>query len=303
MTQTGTGVWTAQLDFQPANVIRDIAREIEELGYRSVWVGENVGREPFTQAGILLAATTRLLVGTGVVNIWARDPLSTLAAQLTLAEAYPGRFILGLGVSHAYLVEGIRGLQYRRPLTAMRDYLDAMDRMRARYRAVQPDTAPRVLAALGPAMLTLAAQRADGAHTYLVPPEHTEFARRLLGPDRTLIVEQAVVINSDPNTARAIARSHVRRYLPLVNYTNNLRRLGFNDTDFQNHGSDRLIDRLVAWGDVPTINKRIEEHRQAGADHICLQAITDDLRALPTAQWRQMAPTPPATRDAGAEPA
>jgi probable F420-dependent oxidoreductase len=152
-------------------------------------------------------------------------------------------------------------------------------------------------------MLTLAAQRADGAHTYLVPPEHTELARRLLGTDRTLIVEQAVVITSDPTAARAIARSHVRRYRPLVNYTNNLRRLGFDETDFQNDGSDRLIDRLVAWGDLPMISKRIEEHRQAGADHIGLPAITDDPRALPTDQWRPLAPDTPATRDTGTEPA
>jgi probable F420-dependent oxidoreductase len=292
MMRDGLGVWTAQFDFQPADAARDAAREIESLGYQSLWFGENVGREPFAQAAILLAATNRLVVGTGIVNIWARDPLAMLASQLTLAEAYPGRFILGLGVSHARLVEGIRGLNYHRPLSAMRDYLDAMDGLRARYRAIQPDTAPRVLAALGPEMLALAAQRADGAHTYLVPPEHTELARGRLGAGRLLVVEQAVVIDSDLETARATARSHVRRYLPLVNYTDNLRRLGFNDGDFDHDGSDRLVDRLVACGDVSAVMKRVEDHRQAGADHVCIQVVTNDLRALPAAQWRRLAATP-----------
>lgn len=292
MTLDGLGVWTAQFDFQPADAVRTAAHELEGLGYRSLWIGENVGREPFTQAGILLAATSRLIIGTGVVNIWARDPLATLAAHQTLAEAYPGRFILGLGVSHARLVNDLRGLRYHRPLGAMRDYLDAMDRLRSRYRAVQPGTTPRVLAALGPRMLTLAGEQADGAHTYLVPPEHTRLARQLLGPDRLLIVEQAVVIDSDPQTARAAARAHIRRYLPLANYTNNLRRLGFDDRDFEQDGSTRLVDRLVAWGDVDRVTKRIEEHRQAGADHVCIQVITSKLRALPTIQWRQLAPTP-----------
>jgi probable F420-dependent oxidoreductase len=289
MTPIGVGIWTAQFDFQPASSVTAAARQVETLGYESLWIGENRGREPFIQAGLLLAATQRLRVATGVVNIWVRDPMATLAAQLTLAEAYPGRFVLGLGVSHALLVDR-RGHRYRQPLIAMRDYLDAMDQMRSRYRAVPPDHAPRVLGALGPRMLALAAERADGAHTYLVPPEHTAQARELVGADRMLVVEQAVALETDPDAARSLGRQHVRRYLPLINYTNNLRRLGFTDGDFANDGSDRLIDRIEAWGDAAAIAKPLDEHRQAGADHVCIQVLDPDLKALPISQWHQLTP-------------
>lgn len=221
------GIWTAQLDFFPADLVRETVRELEHLGYGAIWVGENIGREPIAQAGLLLSATDRLLVATGIMNIWARDPLATVAAQLTLAEAYPGRFLLGLGASHARLVEKRQGDAYVRPLQKIRDYLSAMDRAAERYRAMKPSPSPLVLAALGPKMLALAAELADGAHTYFVPPEHTALARTALGDGKLLAVEQAVVLETDATKARAIARSHTRRYLPLINYTNNLRRLGF----------------------------------------------------------------------------
>jgi probable F420-dependent oxidoreductase len=283
------GVWTALFDFQPATRLRDVAAELEELGYGSIWIGENVGREPVGQAGLLLGSTTQIVVATGVANIWARDPLVMVAAQLTLAEAYPDRFILGLGVSHAHLVETVRGLRYHRPLQAMRDYLDRMDRLDSRHRAVRPGNAPRVLAALGPKMLQLAAERADGAHTYLIPPEHTAQARRLLGTGRLLVAEQAAVLDTNPTSAREVGRQHLRRYLSLPNYTNNLRRLGFVDADFAQHGSDRLVDALIAWGDVETVADRIQAHRHAGADHVCVQMLDPDPRALPMRQWRELA--------------
>jgi probable F420-dependent oxidoreductase len=286
---TGLGIWTAQFDFYPAGIVRETVGELEALGYRSLWIGENVGREPISQSAILLEATQGLVVATAVANIWARDPLSAAAAQQTMSEAHPGRFILGLGVSHSRLVNDVRGLSYRQPVRAMVTYLDAMDEVTERYRAVRAQNTTRMIAALGPRMLTLAATRADGVHTYLVPPEHTAFARRILGHGKLLVPEQAVILETSRTTAHAIARRHVRRYLSLRNYTDNLRRLGFDDEDFQHDGSDRLIDAIVAWGDEQTIADRIGLHREAGADHVCVQVLDSDSRGLPVAQWRRLA--------------
>jgi len=283
------GIWTGQLDFVPAAELREVVQELEALGFGALWFGENIGREPIAQAGLVLSATERLVVATGIMNIWARDPLTTAAGQLTLAEAYPGRFLLGLGVSHARLVDGERGHDYDRPLAHMRDYLDSMDQAAKRYRAARPAESPRVLAALGPRMLALAAERADGAHTYFVPPEHTAMARTILGPDKLLAVEQAVVLEVEPAVARAVGRRYTRRYLPLVNYTNNLRRLGFEDSDFKHEGSDRLVDAVVAWGNVEAVERRVHQHWDAGADHVCLQVINRDFRNLPRASWNELA--------------
>ncbi len=289
MNLTGLGIWTAQFDFHPALVVRDTVQELESLGYGSLWVGENIGREPISQSAILLGATQRMIVATAVANIWARDPMSVVAAHHTLGEAYPERFILGLGVSHSRLVTDIRGLRYHQPVQAMRDYLTAMDQLGDRYRAIRASTTIRMIGALGPRMLHLAATDADGAHTYLVPPEHTATARQILGPDKLLVPEQAVILDSDKTRARDIARRHVRRYLSLSNYTDNLRRLGFVTADFENNGSDRLIDALVAWGDEAAIAERLAQHRQAGADHICIQVLDSDFRGLPLPQWRRLA--------------
>ncbi|MFI7543819.1 LLM class F420-dependent oxidoreductase [Actinoplanes sp. NPDC049599] len=289
MKLTGLGLWTAQFDFQPAAVVRDTVQELEDLGYTSLWTGENIGREPISQSGILLAATRRLTVATAVANLWARDPLSMTAAHHTLSEAYPGRFILGLGVSHPKLVNETRGLHYHQPLKAMRDYLTAMDTLAQRYRATPADNPIRLLAALGPRMLSLAADKAGGAHTYLVPPEHTARARHILGPDRLLVPEQAVVLHSDKATAHEIGRRHLRRYLSLPNYTDNLRRLGYTTEDFDHAGSDRLLDALIVWGDETAIANRVRQHRQAGADHVCLQVLDPDFRGLPLPQWRRLA--------------
>ena len=294
MTLTGLGIWTAQFDFQPASVIREAVQELETLGYGSLWVGENVGREPISQSAILLAATQRITVATAVANLWARDPLSMAAAHQTLAEAYPDRFILGLGVSHPKLVNDIRGLSYDRPLQAARDYLTAMDNLAQQYRAVPADSAIRVLAALGPRMLRLAAEHTDGAHTYLVPPEHTAHARQILGPTNLLVPEQAVVLDNDKARAHEIGRRHLRRYLTLPNYTSNLRRLGYTNDDLDGHGSDRLIDALIAWGDEAAIAERIRQHHHAGANHVCLQVLDPDSRGLPLPQWRRLATIIPA---------
>jgi probable F420-dependent oxidoreductase len=282
------GIWTAQFDYQPAAKAQEAAAELEQLGFGAIWFPESTGREALTNAGLLLAATKRIVVATGIANIYARDPVTMAAAQNTLAEAYPNRFLLGLGVSHVPLVE-LRGHAYGKPVPSMRAYLDAMDR--APYRAVLPGEKPlRILAALGPKMLQLAAARADGAHTYFVPPEHTASARKILGADRILAAEQAVVIETDATRARATARSHTSVYLKLPNYVNNLRSLGFSEDDFANGGSDRLVDAIVAWGDMAAIVERVRAQQAAGADHVCVQILPAEPRALPMAQWREIAP-------------
>jgi probable F420-dependent oxidoreductase len=282
------GIWTSQFDFQPAARAREAAAGLEKLGFGAIWFPESVGRESLTHAGLLLGATKRIVIATGIANIYGRDPVTTAAAQKTLAEAYPGRFLLGLGVSHIPLVEQIRGHTYGKPVAAMRAYLDGMDA--APYRAVPPPVKPaRVLAALGPRMLQLAAERADGAHPYFVPPEHTARARKILGSDRFLAVEQAVVLESDTAKAREIARSHMSLYLTLPNYVSNLRRLGFSDDDFANGGSDRLVDAIVACGDITAAIDRVRAHHSAGADHVCIQVVPAEPQALPMPQWRELA--------------
>jgi probable F420-dependent oxidoreductase len=282
------GVWTFQLEQQPAARARAAAAEIEALGYGALWIPEALGREVFTHAALLLDGTTRLPVATGIANIWARDAMAMAAAQRTLAEAHPDRFLLGVGVSHAPMVEGIRGHRYVRPLAAMRAYLDAMDA--APFMAVAPASEPpRVIGALAPRMLALAAERTAGAHPYFVPPEHTRRAREIMGRGPLLAPEQAVVLDTDAVRARALARAHMAIYLGLPNYVNNLRRLGFDEADLADGGSDRLVDAIVAWGDVEAIVARVRAHHDAGADHVALQVLTSDPRVLPLAEWGRLA--------------
>jgi len=281
------GVWTFALDLQPATRAQEAAAEIEALGYGAIWIPEALGREAFTNSALLLAGTRRIVVATGIANMWARDPMAMAAAQKTLAEAYPDRFLLGIGVSHAPLVN-MRGHQYEKPLSAMRRYLDAMDA--APFMASPPAAQPvRVIAALAPKMLKLAAERAGGSHPYFVPPEHTAFAREMLGQGALLAPEQAVVLETDATQAREIARTHMSTYLGLPNYVNNLKRLGFTDDDIANGGSDRLVDAIVVWGTVETVVKRVRAHHDAGADHVCLQVLDSDPRTLPLRQWRELA--------------
>ena len=280
------GIWTFALDLQPASKAQEAAAEIEALGYGAIWIPEALGREAFTSSALLLAGTRRVVIATGIANIWARDPMAMAGAQKTLTEAYPDRFLLGIGVSHAPLV-GMRGHDYGKPLTAMRNYLDAMDS--APFMAVGPKTPPtRVIAALAPKMLQLAAERAAGSHPYFVPPEHTAYARTLLGK-ALLAPEQAVVLETDATKAREIARTHMTTYLGLPNYVNNLKRLGYTDDDIANGGSDRLVDAIVAWGTVDAVVKRVRAHHAAGADHVCIQVLDPDPRALPLRQWRELA--------------
>ncbi len=281
------GVWTFQLDMLPATRAQEVASEIEILGYGALWIPEAMGKEAFTSAGILLAGTRRLVVATGIANMWGRDPMTAAAAQKTLGEAYPDRFLLGLGVSHQPLVEGVRGTPYSRPLSAMRDYLDRMD-VAPYLAAAPPASPPRVLAALGPKMLELAAARAWGAHPYFVPPEHTATAREVMGPDAVLAPEQAVVIETDPEIARRIARAHMGPYLNLPNYVNNIRRLGFSEEDVTGV-SDRLVDAVVAWGSLDDVVARIGAHHDAGADHVCIQVLGGDPKEICLREWRELA--------------
>jgi probable F420-dependent oxidoreductase len=283
-----TGIWTTQLENLPAAQAQEAAAELEEMGFGTLWFGEAMGREALTNAGLLLAGTKRIVIATGIANIYGRDPVTMAAAQKALAEAYPNRFLLGLGVSHIPLVEQLRGHRYDKPVATMRAYLDAMDQ--APYQAVPPPSKPpRVLAALGPKMLQLSAERADGAHPYNTTPEHTTQARELLGPGPYLCPEQAVILETDPAKARAIARKFLAIYLTLPNYTNNWLRLGFQESDFSNGGSDKLIDAVIAWGDLKSVLNRIREHHSAGADHVCIQVLTGDPKTFPIRECRELA--------------
>jgi len=265
------GLWTFWLDFQPAARAGEIVAEVEELGYGALWIPEAVTRDAVANSMLLLGASERITVATGIANIYARDPYTMQASWQTVSEAYPGRFLLGLGVSHQPMVEGMRQHVYGPPLATMRTYLDAMDQ--ALYLAPAPPVTPRrVLAALGPKMLALAAERTDGAHPYFVPPEHTAIAREVMGPGPLLAPEQKVVLETDPERARAIGREAMAMYLTLPNYVNNLLRLGFTTDDVE-HASDRLVDAIVAWGDVEAIRARVQAHVDAGADHVCLQTL------------------------------
>ncbi len=280
------GIWTA-FEKQPASKLKEAVAELEQLGYGAVWYSEGLGRESLTQAGLLLSASSRMVIATGITNIYGRDPVTAAAGQKTLSEAYPDRFVLGLGVSHIPLVESLRGHAYEKPVAKMSAYLDAMDK--APYNSVAPASMYRVLAALGPKMLELSGKRTNGAHTYNVTPEHTATAREILGAGPWLCVEQAVVLEADAAKARQIARAFLGFYLTLPNYTNNFLRLGFTEDDSKNGGSDRLIDAIIAWGTLDAVRKRIDAHLAAGADHVCIQALPADPKSMPLREWRELA--------------
>jgi probable F420-dependent oxidoreductase len=268
------GIWSSVFGLSSAADVRTTVRAIEELGFGAVWIPESVGsKEAMSQAAMLLGWTDRIVVATGIANVYARDPMAMANGARALADAYPGRFLLGLGVSHAPSVAA-RGVAYGAPVAAMRAYLDAMDE--ALYRAPAPPDHPRVLAALGPRMLELAAERAHGVHPYFVPVEHTAFARQRLGPGPVLAVEQTVVLESDPSQARNVARGFALDYLQTENYARNLRRMGWTDADLRGQGSDALIDAVVAWGDVDRIAVRVRQHLDAGADHVCVQVVGEE---------------------------
>lgn len=274
-TQIGRlGVWAA-LDGLSAPDAAAFAQRVEAWGYSALWTPEAVGRDPFSFIGFLAGQTESLVLATGIANIYARDPMTMKSIHKTCSELAPGRFVLGIGVSHEHLVKRVRGHDYTKPLSTMRAYLDALDN--ALYMGAEPgEEAPIVLAALRDKMLGLAASRTRGAHPYLVPPEHTARAREVMGPDAWLCPEQMVMLESDPDIARKVGRANLKVYIGLPNYRNNLKQFGFTEADFEDGGSDRLVDEIIAWGDADTIRARIQAHWDAGADHVCIQAFRTD---------------------------
>jgi probable F420-dependent oxidoreductase len=282
------GIWTGTLDAVSSPTAKAHAIELEALGFPTLWIPETVGRDPFVTAALLLGATSTLRVATGIANIYARDAVTMANTQRTLEEAFPGRFLLGLGVSHHHLVNRVRKHDYSKPYSAMVEYVDDMDN--AIFLAVGPKERPAtVLAALGPRMLRLAGQRTSGAHPYFVPVEHTAAAREILGPEPILAPEQMVVLEPDRARAREIARAGMAVYLRAPNYVNNLKRFGFTDEDIADGGSDRLVDAIVAYGTVQDARDRVQAHFDAGASHVCVQVLGSELTTVPAEGWRELA--------------
>jgi probable F420-dependent oxidoreductase len=274
------GIWFF-LDAMNAADSVAFAQKVEKLGYGAMWIPEAVGREPFAHAAYLAAHTEKIVFATGIANIWARDPITMSAASKTVAEVSGGRFLLGIGVSHKPLVSNLRGHSYDKPYSYMKEYLPRMKS--ALYRAPLPkEEVPVVIAALHPKMLALAAEQTQGTHTYFVPPEHTAKARAAIGPKPWICAAQAVILEADAAKARAMARTYMKTYVPrLPNYTNNLKNLGWADKEFENGGSDALVDAIVAWGTADKIHDRIDAHLKAGATHVCILPIRVDNESLP----------------------
>jgi probable F420-dependent oxidoreductase len=280
MEITGTGVWAAELRYGDPAEVADAAAELEALGYSALWVPD-VGGDLFGSLDVLLGATSTITVATGILNVWMHPPAETGAWRSALPDGQRDRLMLGLGISHAPLIDHQPGMSWTRPLATMRTYLDGLDE------AGVP-AAGRCLAALGPKMLDLARDRTAGTHPYLVTPEHTAIAREAVGPDALVAVEQGVVLETDPEVARDVARQMLSIYCGLPNYVNNWKRLGLTDDDVSQK-SDRLVDALVAWRDVDAIAGRVAAHRQAGADHVCIQILTAAGTPMPRAAWRELA--------------
>ena len=283
------GVWTAVLDNLEVPAVREQVAALDEQGWDALWFGEAYGREAFTAAALYLGASRRMAVATGIASIYGRDAFAANAAGRLLEAMHPGRFVLGLGVSHAPLVERMRGHSYGRPLAAMGEYLDALDQARSQAAdATAPP--PRVLAALGPKMLELSRDRAQGAHPYLVTPEHTARARAVLGDGPLLAVEQAVVLSDDEDVVRERAHWHLEFYTGLPNYRNSWLRQGFTSDDLVRGGTDRLKAAMVVSGDEQAVLDRVREHLDAGADHVCLQVLGADMSTAPVDDWARLAP-------------
>jgi probable F420-dependent oxidoreductase len=272
----GIGVWSSELRYGDPAETSDAAAELEALGYTALWIPD-VGGDLFGAMDRLLDATATVVVASGVLNVWAQEAASVVAWWERLADANRRRVMLGLGVSHAPIV----GEQWGRPIDMMSSYLDELD-----AGGVPVDR--RCLAALGPKMLALARDRTAGAHPYLVTPEHTARAREILG-DALLAVEQGVVLERDRERARALARQTVDGYSALPNSGRSWKRLGFSDEDVEQR-SDRLVDALIATGDVDEIYARVDAHRSAGADHVCIQVINEPGAPMDRAAWRALAP-------------
>ena len=281
---TGTGIWSSQLRYGDAGQAAEAAAELNALGYSALWVPDG-GGDRFGSLDNLLGATTTATIATGILNLWMHTPAEAAAAYDRLTTTHGRRLLIGIGVSHAPLIDRKVPGTYTKPLQQLTDYLDGLD-------AADPPMPAehRCLAALGPKMLEIARTRTAGTHPYLVTPEHTATARERLGAGPLVAPEQGVVLESDPDKARAIARLHLSTYIGLPNYFNNWERIGLTEADRADGGSDRLVDALVAWGDEAAIAERVQAHRDAGADHVCIQVLTDDPARFPREEWARLAP-------------
>jgi probable F420-dependent oxidoreductase len=282
---SGTGIWSGLLRYGDPAQAAAAAAELEALGYSALWLPD-IGGDVFGPVANVLGATTTATIATGILNIWMHTAEETAAEHARLTAEHGSRFLCGIGIGHRpYIDHVIAPGTYQKPVETMSSFLDGLDA------APTPLSADdRVIAALGPKMLELARARTAGTHPYLVTPELTRNAREGIGPDGLVACEQGVVLETDPIRAREIARMHLKTYLGLPNYSNNWRRQGLTDDDIADVGSDRLVDALVAWGDEAAIARRVQEHRDAGADHVCIQVLTADPRALPVDEWRALAP-------------
>jgi probable F420-dependent oxidoreductase len=280
------GIWSGELRFhRETQEIAEAAAELEQLGYGTLWVPGGIGGNIFGAATRLLESTRSSAVATGILNIWMHEPADVAERRARIEDDHPGRFLLGLGVSHGPLVDSKEPGRYRRPLAKMRSYLDALDEA-----ATPVPVDARMLASLGLKSLEIARERSAGSHPYFIPVEHSAFARDRLGRDRLLAPEQAVMLESDPETARARAREFMSGYLQLPNYTDALKRFGFGEDDLRDGGSDRLVDAIVAWGDEDAVARRVAAHHDAGADHVCIQVVGAPKGTLPLESWRRLAP-------------
>lgn len=274
MNLSKLGVWY-HFDHMSAADTAAAAQRIEKLGYSALWIPEAMGRNSLVHAGWLLANTSSLVLATGITSIYNREPGVAMQAKQTLAEQSGNRFILGMGVSHRPLVEGVRALDYGPPLKTMRTYLEAIKA--SPYHGPEPsEEAPIVIAALGPKMLELAATHCSGAHPYFVSPEHTARARSIMGNGPKLYVEQKVILEEDADKARQVARANAAQYLSLPNYCNSWLRMGLTQDDLENGGSDKFIDTTYAWGSLSVIKDRLQQHYDAGADQVCIQPVNPD---------------------------
>jgi probable F420-dependent oxidoreductase len=273
MNLTTYGVWNSVAGLS-AEEIREAARLVEQLGYGTWWAG---GSPAVDDVRPILEATSTLAAATGILNVWSAEPAPAAAADAALRADFPERFMLGIGIGHPEATS-----DYRRPLATMRAFLDGLDAAVA-----PPPVQERCLAALGPRMLDLAGERTAGTHTYFVPVEHTRFARERLGPGRLIAVEIACVLDPDPTSARATARDYAAFYLGLSNYTSNLLRFGFSESDLADGGSDRLIDTIVPHGSAGQIAETARAHLAAGADHVCLQPLGET--GIPRRSWSELA--------------
>jgi len=282
MDLTGIGIWSSQLRYGSAAESADAAAELDELGFRALWIPD-VGGQVFDAVGNLLTATKQTTIATGILNLWMHTPGDVAKNFAALTAEHGDRFLLGIGVSHAPLIDAGAPGRYRKPLAATAAFLDELD--------ATPQPVPvqrRVLAALGPKMLSLSARRSAGAHPYLVTPDHTASARATLGDGPLLLPEQTVILTESADKARSIGTDWLRSYLAMPNYANNLLRSGFSEDDLS-QVSDRLFNAIIAWGDEDAILRRVSEHRSAGADHVCIQALLSDPTAYPREEWRRIA--------------